>query len=153
MKNTRIYYISGFLLFPLEIYFSMKAEFTLTENISLYFLLLSVFSGIIYFFSVLRQQFKRGIVILTTSFLVVIPFNLFLIDKLAKLKNEASDKIAWIYKQKEITGEYPNKLIESSNKSFYYKKNAGGFELSFVVFIDQTRYYYSSKEGWIYYSD
>ncbi len=153
MKNTIIYYISGCLIFPLEIYSSMKAEFTLSENISLYFILLSVFSTIIYFVCVIRKKNNSAAAILCISFLLVIPFNLFLADKLYRLKNDADNKIAWIYQQKKITGEYPNKLIEPFDKKFYYKKNTEGFELSFTVFIDQTRYYYSSEEGWIYYSD
>jgi hypothetical protein len=148
------------LLVPLEVFCAYLAFETIGEIVStLYFLAV----GLNLLFIVLafrsRNLAALGVVLLA---LVIVPYQLYLGDRLVRVQAEASRIVTYVYVERIDAGEYPTSLanyefhdpeMERFIQSYRIEKEGSQFSLFYRVGTENTSHYYLSPTGWGYYPD
>jgi len=147
-------------LVPLELFCARLAFETLGEvTSSLYFMAV----GLNLIFVVLAYRSRAlaalGVVILA---LAIIPYQLFLGDRLVRVQAEASRIVTYAYEERIATGDYPPTLanyafhdpdVEPFIQSYRVEADGSGFSLYYRVGTETTSHSYRSQTGWSYYPD
>ena len=159
--NKFFFWISILSLIVVELFCAKLAFETIGE----------VASGV-YFFAVLlniipiallllRKQQAVAVSVIFFIGVIIVPYQIFLGNKLLLLKEEASNITAFIYDQKIKDGNYPQNLSDyqflhqSIKKHFDYRIESNDkFVVSFYVGTQGTSHFYSSEiKRWEYYPD
>ena len=94
--------------------------------------------------------------------LAIIPYQIVLMHRHARVQAEASRIVAYAYETKANTGRYPMDLSEYSYQhpetskfiqGYYTGPQQGGFQVVYRVGTKSTSHRYSPKDGWSYYPD
>jgi hypothetical protein len=148
------------ILITLEVFCARLAFETLGEVTSLmYYMALSL--NLIFVLLALRNRTLAilGIIILA---LAIIPYQLFLGNRLLRTQAEASRIVTYVYEEKITTGDYPPTLanykfqdpnVERFIQSYQVKADSSGFSLFYRVGTENTSHSYISQVGWGYYPD
>lgn len=159
--KTIYLYIAIFSLVVIEIFCAKLAFETLGEITStLYFFLIAI--NIIPIFLLLfnkNKHFATGIILLIGF--IIVPYQLYLGNKLISLKEEAANITAFLYEQKNDNAIYPKDLSEyvfafpELRKNFNYnQESANQFRLYYYVGTESTSHFYNSDtKKWGYYPD
>jgi hypothetical protein len=148
------------VLVPLEIVCARLAYKTLGEVTSSLYLLVV---GLNLVFILLAQRRRglaaAGIVLLA---LAIIPYQLYLGDRLLRVQDEAGRIVAYAYEEKIATGDYPPTLEAYTFhdpdaapfiQRYAVEADGSGFALAYRVGTDNTSHTYTSQTGWSYYAD
>ena len=147
------------LLVPLELFCARLAFETLGEVTSLlYFIALSL--NLILVLLAFRNRLLAAVGLILLA-LAIIPYQLYLGDRLYRVQAEASRIVTYVYEQKIHTGNYPPNLAnyrfnDSKMEPFiqsYHGDEEHGFSLFYRVGTESTSHSYISEIGWGYYPD
>ena len=106
-----------------------------------------------------RSLAALGVVLLA---LAIIPYQLYLGDRLFRVQAEASRIVTYAYEEKIATGDYPATLanyafhdpdMEPFIQSYRVEQDGSGFSLYYRVGTENTSHSYTSQTGWSYYPD
>jgi hypothetical protein len=148
------------LLVPLELFCAYLAFETIGEIVrSMY--LLAVGLNLLFIVLAFRHRTLAmlGVVLLA---LAIIPYQLYLGDRLLRVQAEASRIVTYVYAERIDTGAYPSSLadykfldreMERFIQRYRVEDDASAFSLFFRVGTENTSHYYLSQTGWGYYPD
>ena len=148
------------ILIPLEVFCARLAFETIGEVTSmLYFMALGL--NLIFVLLAFRSRALAtlGIILLA---LAIIPYQLFLGDRLVRIQAEASRIVTYVYEEKLATGDYPSTLanykfhdpnVDAFIQSYRVDADSDGFSLFYRVGTETTSHSYISQVGWGYYPD
>lgn len=159
--NTAYLYIAIFSLVVIEIFCAKLAFETLGEITStLYFFVIAI-NVIPVLLLVFNKQKDLAIGIILVIGFIVVPYQVYLGNKLISLKEEAANITAYLYEQKMANNLYPKDISGYTFASPELKKNfnynqepASQFTLYYYVGIENTSHFYKSvTKKWGYYPD
>ena len=148
------------ILVPLEVICARLAYETLGEITSLLYFIaigLNLIFIVLAFYS--RTLATLGIMLLA---LAIIPYQLFLGDRLVRVQGEASRIVTYVYEEKIDTGHYPLTLanyefndphVAPFIQTYRVEADGQGFSLFYRVGTENTSHSYISQVGWGYYPD
>lgn len=153
MKNI-IYSILIVVVFlPIENYFSEESLYSTNWVISALFYLISWISIIISVVFIWCNFFKASIAILTLGILLVVPFNIYLLNDLRILKSESDRIVNVAYKHKLKNGNYPKQIHSKDTRVKYLREKDGSFTVSFYVYVQNAGHFYTPEDGWCFMDD
>lgn len=94
--------------------------------------------------------------------LLIVPYQLYLGNRLLRVQAEAARIVAFAYSEKAETGSFPSDLTgysyrDEEMKEFVQRYSLSprgeGFRLVFRVGTTSTSHWFSSRDGWGYYPD
>jgi len=153
--------IAIFSLILIEIFAAKLALETIGEITSgLYYLAIAINIIPILMLLFSKQKQVATIIILLIGF-IIIPYQLYLGDKLLSLKEESANITAYLYEGKIQDNIYPNDLSGYAfsspelEKHFNYNRESDAkFNLSYFVGTKNTSHYYNPEaKKWAYYPD
>lgn len=160
-KESFLMTVAVFSVVLLELFCAHLAFETLGAiTSSFYFLVVAInIVPVILLFT--NKQRTLAVFILSFIGLLIVPYQLYLGDKLISLKEEAANLTAYLYNQEQIDGTYPEDLSayefsfpELKNHFTYNKSTSEQFELYYFVGTENTSHYYKSGDNkWGYYPD
>jgi len=116
----------------------------------------------IFFFLVATTRPTIGVTLVFTLALFIIPYHLFLGNRLIRVQAEAARIVTYAYEQKLKTGEFPTdfsdyKYEDSAMKKFiiidFDNNSDEALRVSYWVGNKNASYWFSSKTGWNYRPD
>lgn len=148
------------VLVPLEVLCAALAYETLGAVMSRVYLL-AVGINLLFILLAFRSRLAAasGVIILA---LVLIPYQLMLVDRLLRVQAEAARIVAYVYEQRLETGDYPSDLSGYAYKDTEmaqfvqeYRRDEvnGGFRLAYRVGTEWTSHTYTPNDSWGYYPD
>ncbi len=150
-----------FSLIVIEIFCAKLAFETLAEITSaLYFCIITI-NIIPIVLLILNKQKHLSIGVIFLIGFMIIPYQLYLGNKLIALKEEAADISAYLYEQKIDTSLYPKDLsgyiftFPKLRNNFSYNQESGNqFTLHYYIGTESTSHFYNSDtKKWGYYPD
>jgi hypothetical protein len=155
--------IFGLLLLvvvPMELFCGFFAFRTLGEVTSIfYFLAIAMNLPLI---AVAVKRPVMGAAGATVLALLVVPYQLYLGNRLFRVQSEATRIVAFAYSVKAEAGSFPSDLTayafrDEEMKQFIQQysvfQGSREFQLVFRVGTTSTSHWFSSKDGWGYYPD
>jgi hypothetical protein len=149
----------GFLI-PLEIFCADLAFETIGEVAStLYFIAVGI--NLLFLVLAFRNRMLASLGVFLLA-IVIIPYQLYLSDRLVRVQTEASHIVAYVYQERIDTGEFPSNLadyefhdreMEQFIKTYRVENDGSQFSLFYRVGTENTSHYYLSESGWGYYPD
>lgn len=159
--NTIALFTATFSLLLLEIFCAQLAFETLNEITSgLYFFIVSMnILPVILLVLNKHKQVALGIIVLLG--IMIVPYQLYLGNKLNMLKEEAANITAYIYEHKINQGSYPKNLngyifnFPNLKEHFRYTlESEKKFIIDYYVGTETTSHFYNSEiKKWKYYPD
>ncbi len=149
------------LLIPVEMICAQAAYETIGEVANAFYWLLIILGNGVVLIAALESRAIAGTLALLVG-LVIIPYQVVLMDRLSRVQAEAGRIVAYAHETKLRTGVYPADLTEYTYtdppmKRFiqHYERSPwqGGFELVYRVGTEDASHWYSPDEGWMYYPD
>jgi hypothetical protein len=162
MKKTETWLFALLLgtLVPLEVFCAYLAYETIGEVVSvLYFLAVGI--NLVFILLAVRSRSLAALGVVALA-LLIIPYQLFLGQRLVRVQAEATRIVSFAYEQKISTGEYPPDLgsytfhdpeMEKYVQEYRADKSLGGFVVFYRVGTESTSHSYSPRYGWGYYPD
>lgn len=147
------------VLVPLEVLSARLAHHTLGEVVGALWYLAVPLNLIPVFLLLLRRKAAALAVALLIGALAV-PCQLVLGRRLALLQEETSEIVAWVYRERLRTGEYPPDLsryrfrrpeLRRYIQEYRVGEELGGFMLVYYVGTPSTSHWYAG--GWFYHPD
>ncbi|PIR03970.1 MAG: hypothetical protein COV59_02185 [Candidatus Magasanikbacteria bacterium CG11_big_fil_rev_8_21_14_0_20_39_34] len=159
--NTAYIYIAIFSVVTIEIFCAKLAFETLAEITSgLYFFVIAINIVPIVLILFNKQKHVAMGIIAVIGF-IIIPYQLYLGNKLINIKEEAANITAYVYAQKVDNGMYPKDIsgytftFPELKKNFNYNQESlEQFTLYYYVGNEGTSHFYNSDtKKWGYYPD
>jgi hypothetical protein len=162
--NLTFLYIAIFSLVVLEIFCGKLAYETIGEIDSAVYFLIVAINLIPILLLILNKQKQLAIGIILLIGVAIVPYQLYLGNKLLALKEEAANITAYLYEQKIDNNIYPNDLsgyvfaFPALKNNFHYSdksaNDADQFDLSYYAGTADTSHFYNSDtKKWSYYTD
>ena len=148
------------LAVPIEWYCARLAYHTVSEiESAVYFMAIGL--NLPFLILALRWP-KMGTIMVFLLAVGMIPYQLYLGQRLIDLQAESARIVAYAYEQKLVTGKYPSDLsgytfsnpaTQKFLQDYTYNDMDDSFSIFYSVGTPSTSHWYNPKQGWCYYPD
>ena len=148
------------ILVPLEIAASKAAYETLGAVTSMFLVIICIGFNFVALFAALLR-FWLSMIAMTAFGLIVIWYQVTLVNRMHQVGAEASNIVTWAYSERLKTGSFPKDLSDYSFLRPECRKyiqsydllNKDRFSVVYYVGTTSTSHWYDSNDGWHYYPD